>query len=193
MRRILLLLALLVLPFAARAEENPLKTGDNAVAWRVFKRMVVVPLHVAGINRTATAEVVATAKDIWQVKVQIPIAGFHSGVGKRDTDAGNLLGIKKQPVMTFQSLTMSTATLVAMRSGEGKLEGDLNINGHDNRLVFDVKGDGKAIGGHVHTSFSGLGLQSPRFVGGVIMLVGDDFDLYFQYDLDHIKGQELVK
>jgi len=193
MRRILLLLSLLVLPFAVRAEENPLKAGDNAVAWRVFKRMVIVPLHVAGINRTATAEVVAAGKDAWQVKVQIPIAGFNSGLGKRDHDAANVMGVKIQPVMTFQSLTMSSAALVAMRSGEGKLAGDLNIAGHDNRLAFDVKGDGKAVGGHVHTSFSGLGLQSPRFVGGVIMLVSDEFDLYFQYDLDHIQGQELVK
>lgn len=188
----LLLALVLSLPLALSAKA-PLVPGDNAVAWQANKRMMFSRSMPVGVNKVATVEIGAAGKDSFVVKVLIPIDKFDSGAPSRDKEVLKALGAPAQPAMAFESATLTAKELSALRAAGGTLAGTLTLNNKAHPIQFTVTADGKTVAGEAHLKMSALDVKAPSFVGGLVMQVADEVDLYFQYDVAAIKGQDAVK
>ena len=190
MRILLSILLALPLSLAAKA---PLAPGDNAVAWAASKRMMFSHSDPVGVNKAATAELSATATAAYVVKVLIPIDKFDSGTPSRDKEVVKALGGEAQPVMVFESTTLTAKDLAALRATGGILAGTLTLNNKAHPIQFTVTADGKTVAGEAQLKMSALEVKAPSFVGGLVMKVADEVGLYFQYDVAAIKGQDAIK
>ncbi len=176
-----------VLPFQASAEVPPAgqdfrtyvcDPGRSTVAYHAIHPFA----KVNGIHKAPACTVwVSTDTSVFRIRMAMPVRGFKSGIGLRDTHAMKAIDADTYPLVSFSS---STVRPQAGRIGPYTVTGELTFHGITGTvaatIVPELK-DGKAvIRGGFPISLSQYQAKPPTLMGTKVRdNVDMDFELVF--------------
>ena len=173
-----------------------LKFSKTCVAWQARETIALFwDKEPRGVNCQIT-DTFYKENEEYGILVEIPISHFRSDSEYRDESVKDILGISKQPNISFLSERKKIEDWKGLlEKDEFLLSGLLFINQKSHPLMLKVnKVSFEGIDylqGVVETSFSYLGVERPSNLWGLALDVNENLSLAFQYRLK--KKEEIIK
>ncbi|MDD9950229.1 MAG: YceI family protein [Zetaproteobacteria bacterium] len=166
------------------------QTNEHCAAWKTRKTMFLFKqLEPVGINCNIQTKMLQTEKGL-QLQASFPIKSFNSGEPDRDAAVFDILQGKLQEDLTYLSRPL---TVESLQGSEGKLDiqGTLTLGGKTYPLTFTTHYQKKdtqiSFHGLAKTSYTALGIEPPKVLGGLVANVHDTLELHFLFQSNKIQ------
>lgn len=169
---------------------------DHCVAYHTEKSMIFTPRVLVTGKNCDIQTTLASKGQQFVVQIDIPLAGFHSGNGSRDSHVAGMLNHDKKNSLRFTSQELSAGLLQAAGdSGKLPIKGTLLVNGREYPVAsvaeFGQNLAGYFVRGKIIASFSDFGLEPP-VVGpfGLVANTSEAVELHYSLQSSRIAGLE---
>lgn len=190
MKKKLLFLFFVSVPFVMFADTVSFPDQGHCVAWKTNKRLFMLKKESPeGINCSIQTSI-EKGTSVYRFQGIFPIKGFNSGNESRDEHIRELLEENIQENLFYISEYISLTEWSRKKNSNFELKGILKRGNKPYNITFTIRKemkDGIAFWlGVAKTSFTAMGMEPPSVAGGAIAKVNDELELHFQFREDKI-------
>ncbi|MBX2987023.1 MAG: YceI family protein [Bdellovibrionaceae bacterium] len=199
MKKYLVFLPLLLLPWCAPASPAGFEEGKNCVSYTVRERFLMfVERTVSGVNCDVLVRFDEVGSSSYRFNMIIPVAGFHSDNGLRDRQVRKILGEERNPNMFLTTEVRGLEEWKHILAQPAyQHTGYLSVAGNAVTMPHftadNVVAGTRFTTGFAEFKFSDFGLKPPDLLWGLIVKVGDDIRLDFRFYNNQVEGIEKLE